>query len=103
MSKEVFIVSAVRTPIGSFGGTLADTEATILGAMAIKAALNRIHLDPKEVNEVFYGQVLQAGAGQAPVTQACFESRNTQYCTRYYGEQSLCIGYEIYNVCRTKH
>jgi acetyl-CoA C-acetyltransferase len=70
MSKEVYIVSAVRTPIGSFGGTLAGTSATKLGAAAIKGALDKIKLDPKEVQEVFMGSVLQANLGQAPARQA---------------------------------
>ncbi len=68
--KEVYIVSAVRTPIGSFGGALAPLSATQLGATAIKAAFERIKLDPKEVQEVFMGNVLSANVGQAPVTQA---------------------------------
>lgn len=68
--KEVVIVSAVRTPIGSFGGSLATVSATQLGATAIKGALNKINLDPKEVQEVFMGNVLQAGLGQAPARQA---------------------------------
>src|SRR5436190_16918640 len=68
--KEVVIVSAVRTPIGSFGGALSSLSATKLGAEAIKAVLERIKLDPKEVQEVFMGNVLSAGIGQAPVTQA---------------------------------
>lgn len=68
--KEVYIVSAVRTPIGSFGGVLAPMSATQLGAAAIKGALEKIKLDPKEVQEVYMGNVLSAGIGQAPVTQA---------------------------------
>lgn len=68
--KEVYIVSAVRTPIGSFGGTLAATPATKLGAAAIKGALDKIKLDPKSVTEVFMGSVLQANLGQAPARQA---------------------------------
>ncbi len=68
--KEVVIVSAVRTPIGNFGGSLSALSATQLGAEAIKAALGKIKLDPKEVKEVFMGNVLSAGVGQAPVTQA---------------------------------
>ncbi len=68
--KEVYIVSAVRTPIGSFGGSLSTVPATKLGAIAIKAALERAGVNPAEVNEVFMGNVLQAGEGQAPVTQA---------------------------------
>lgn len=70
MSKEVYIVSAVRTPMGSFGGTLAGISATKLGAVAIKGALERINLDPKLVNEVFMGSVMQANLGQAPARQA---------------------------------
>ncbi|GGH64567.1 acetyl-CoA C-acyltransferase [Phaeocystidibacter marisrubri] len=68
--KEVVIVSAVRTPIGSFGGSLASVNAAQLGATAIKGALNKINLDPKEVQEVFMGNVLQANVGQAPARQA---------------------------------
>src|SRR5215203_1328669 len=68
--REVYIVSAVRTPIGSFGGALSSMSATQLGALAIKSALERIKLDPKEVQEVFMGNVLSASLGQAPVTQA---------------------------------
>jgi acetyl-CoA C-acetyltransferase len=70
MSKEVYIVSAVRTPLGSFGGSLAGVSATKLGAVAIKGALDKINLDPKLVNEVFMGSVLQANLGQAPARQA---------------------------------
>ncbi len=68
--KEVYIVSAVRTPMGSFGGTLAGVSATQLGAVAIKGALERIKLDGNLVNEVFMGSVLQANLGQAPARQA---------------------------------
>lgn len=68
--KEVYIVSAVRTPMGSFGGALASVSATQLGATAIKGALEKIKLDPKEVQEVYMGNVLQAGLGQAPARQA---------------------------------
>ncbi|NVK27862.1 MAG: acetyl-CoA C-acyltransferase [Flavobacteriia bacterium] len=68
--KEVVIVSAVRTPIGSFGGSLASVPATKLGATAIKGALDKINLDPALVQEVFMGNVLQANLGQAPARQA---------------------------------
>ena len=68
--KEVVIASAVRTPIGSFLGSLAGIPAPKLGAAAIKAALERIDLDPKLVDEVFMGNVVQAGTGQAPAKQA---------------------------------
>lgn len=70
MSKEVFIVSAVRTPIGSFGGSLSALSATQLGAIAIKGAIEKINLDPTMVEEVIMGSVLQAGLGQAPARQA---------------------------------
>jgi acetyl-CoA C-acetyltransferase len=70
MMKEVYIVSAVRTPMGSFGGVFAGMSATQLGAVAIKGALEKINLDPKMVNEVYMGSVLQANLGQAPARQA---------------------------------
>ncbi|MFB9054226.1 acetyl-CoA C-acyltransferase [Formosa undariae] len=70
MSKEVVIVSAIRTPIGSFLGSLSTIPAPKLGAIAIKGALDKISLDAHLVEEVFMGQVLQAGAGQAPAKQA---------------------------------
>lgn len=68
--KEVYIVSAVRTPLGSFGGVFAGISSTQLGAYAIKGALDKIKLDGKEVTEVFMGSVLQANLGQAPARQA---------------------------------
>lgn len=68
--KEVYIVSAVRTPIGSWGGALKDFSATKLGAIAIKGALERAGISPAEVNEVLMGSVLQANLGQAPARQA---------------------------------
>jgi acetyl-CoA C-acetyltransferase len=68
--KEVVIVAAVRTPMGSFGGSLANIPAPQLGAVAIKGALEKINLNPALVEEVFMGQVLQANVGQAPARQA---------------------------------
>lgn len=68
--KEVYIVSAVRTPIGSFGGVLSSVNAPRLGAAAIRGAMEKAGVDTKEVNEVFMGCVLQAGLGQAPARQA---------------------------------
>jgi len=68
--KEVVIVSAVRTAMGSFGGTLASVSSTRLGATAIKAALERAGVKPEQVNEVIMGSVLQANLGQAPARQA---------------------------------
>ncbi len=70
MSKRVVIVSAVRTPIGSFMGSLSAVPAPKLGAIAIKGALDKIQLDPNLVDEVFMGNVIQAGVGQAPARQA---------------------------------
>ena len=68
--KEVVIVSAVRTPIGSFNGSLSALSATQLGAVAIKAAIEKAGISGDQVNEVFMGNVLQANVGQSPVTQA---------------------------------
>ena len=68
--KEVVIVSAIRTPIGSFMGSLSTVPAPQLGAIAIKEALARINLDPELVDEVLMGNVLSTGTGQAPAKQA---------------------------------
>ncbi|MBL7806905.1 MAG: acetyl-CoA C-acyltransferase [Saprospiraceae bacterium] len=68
--QEVFIVSAVRTPIGSFGGSLAGVSATQLGAAAIKGALEKAGVSPDQVNEVLMGNVVSANLGQAPARQA---------------------------------
>jgi len=68
--KEVVIVSAVRTPIGSFGGSLAQFSATQLGGFAIKAAIEKAGLKPEQIQEVYMGNVLSANLGQAPATQA---------------------------------
>jgi len=70
MNKKVVIVSAVRTPIGSFMGSLSSVPATKLGAAAIKGALDKIKLNPTLVDEVLMGNVVQAGNGQAPARQA---------------------------------
>lgn len=68
--KEVVIVSAVRTPMGSWGGSLKDFSATQLGAIAIKGALAKINMDPATVTDVVMGCVMQANLGQAPARQA---------------------------------
>jgi acetyl-CoA C-acetyltransferase len=68
--KEVYIVSAVRTPLGSWGGSLKDFSATQLGAFAIKGAIEKAGISPNEVNEVLMGCVMQANLGQAPARQA---------------------------------
>lgn len=83
MNKKVVIVSAVRTPIGSFMGALSNIPATKLGAIAIKGALDKINLDPNLVDEVIMGNVVQAGNGQAPARQAALYAGlpNTVSCT----------------------
>ena len=83
MNKRVVIVSAVRTPIGSFMGGLSTVTAPKLGAAAIKGALDKINLDPNLIDEVFMGNVVQAGTGQAPARQAAiFAGLNTSVaCT----------------------
>lgn len=83
MSKKVVIVAAVRTPIGSFMGGLANVSAPQLGAAAIKGALDKINLDPNLVDEVLMGNVIQAGVGQAPARQAALFAglKNTVPCT----------------------
>src|SRR4249920_3127191 len=68
--KEVYIIAAVRTPMGSFGGSLKDFSATKLGAVAIKGALEKAGVKPELVNDVLMGSVLQANLGQAPARQA---------------------------------
>jgi acetyl-CoA C-acetyltransferase len=68
--KDVVIVAAVRTPVGSFGGSLAGFSATQLGGIAIKAAVEKAGLKPENIQEVYMGNVLSANLGQAPATQA---------------------------------
>ncbi len=70
MNNKIVIVSAVRTPIGSFMGALSTVTAPQLGAIAIKGALEKIKLNPELIDEVFMGNVVQAGVGQAPARQA---------------------------------
>ena len=70
MNKEVYIVAAVRTPIGSFGGCLSSISATALGGIAIKGALEKAGLPKDLIDEVIMGSVIQAGLGQAPARQA---------------------------------
>jgi acetyl-CoA C-acetyltransferase len=81
--KEVVIVAVARTPIGSFLGSLSTIPAPKLGAIAIKGVLNKINLDPKLVDEVFMGNVVSAGLGQAPAKQAAIFAGipNTVPCT----------------------
>ncbi len=70
-TREVYIVAAVRTPIGSFGGSLKDLSATKLGAIAINGAIAQAGIKPEMVDELLMGSVLQANLGQAPARQAC--------------------------------
>ncbi len=81
--KEVYIVSAVRTPIGSFGGALSGVSATKLGSIVVKAAVEKSGIKPEDVNEVFMGNVLSANLGQAPARQAALFAGlpNTVPCT----------------------
>lgn len=72
--REVVIVSAVRTPVGSFSGTLAQIPATELGALVIKEAINRAGITPDQVDEVILGNVLQGGQGQNPARQAAIKA-----------------------------
>jgi acetyl-CoA C-acetyltransferase len=83
MSNDIVIVSAVRTPIGSFLGSLANIPATKLGEIAIKGALSKINLKPELVDEVLMGNVVQANNGQAPARQAAMGAGipNTVPCT----------------------
>lgn len=83
MTKDIVIVSYARTPIGSFLGSLSNTPATKLGSIAIKGALDKIGLSPDSVDEVFMGNVVQAGEGQAPAKQAALGAGipNTVPCT----------------------
>lgn len=81
--NQVVVVSAVRTPIGSFMGSLSSIPSTELGAVAIKGAVDKIGLDTSLIDEVFMGQVVQAGAGQGPARQAALLAGRPQHipCT----------------------
>jgi acetyl-CoA C-acetyltransferase len=83
MSKKVYIVAAARTPMGAFMGGLSTVPATRLGSIAIEGALNKGNVKPEIVDEVFMGNVLQAGVGQAPARQAALGAGlpNTVPCT----------------------
>src|SRR5213595_3063266 len=72
--EEIYIVGAVRTPIGKLGGTLAKTSATDLGALVIRDVLKRAGVKPEQVSEVIMGQVLTAGVGQNPARQAAIKA-----------------------------
>jgi acetyl-CoA C-acetyltransferase len=74
MSTDIVIVAAARTAVGKFGGTLAKTPASELGAAVIKALLERSGVSGEQIGEVILGQVLQAGTGQNPARQALIKS-----------------------------
>lgn len=102
MLKKVVIVSAVRTPIGSFMGSLSTVPAPRLGAVAIKGALDKIQLDVNLVDEVFMGSVIQAGLGQAPARQAAIYAGipNSVACTTVNkvcasGMKSVMLGAQV--------
>ena len=106
--QEVYIVSAVRTPLGSFGGSLANIPATKLGAVAIKGALEKANVPADQVNEVFMGNVISANLGQAPARQAAFHAGVPHHvsCTTVnkvcasgmksimFGAQAIMLGYD---------
>ena len=89
MSDDVVIVSAARTPVGSFNGAFATTPAHDLGAVAIKAALERAKLDPARVSEVIMGQILTAAQGQNPARQAAIAA-GLPVETSAWGVNMLC-------------
>ncbi len=88
-STSIVVASAARTPVGSFNGAFANTPAHELGAIAVKEALARASVDPKEVDEVILGQILTAGAGQNPVRQAAMAAGVPQEATAW-GLNQLC-------------
>ena len=106
--NKVYVISAVRTPIGSFGGMLSGISATTLGAKAIKGALDKAKLPPSAVEEVFMGNVVSANLGQAPARQAAMEAGipDTVPCTTInkvcssgaksimFGAQSIMLGHK---------
>lgn len=77
--RQVVIASVVRTAIGSFGGALKDLPATELGGLVIKEVLRRARIRPEKVEQVFMGNVLQAGQGQNPARQAAANAGISQY------------------------
>jgi len=89
MAQSIVIASAARTPVGSFNGAFADTPAHVLGATAIREALARAGVDPKEVDEVILGQILSAGQGQNPARQAAMAAGIPQETTAW-GLNQLC-------------
>ena len=88
-SGEIVIVGAARTPVGSFGGAFGSMPAHELGKVAIKAALERAGVSPDDVDEVIFGQVLTAGAGQNPARQAAIAAGIPEKATAW-GLNQVC-------------
>ena len=89
MSASIVVVSAARTPVGSFNGAFANTPAHDLGAIAIREVLARAKVDPKEIDEVILGQILTAGQGQNPARQAAINAGIPNEATAW-GLNQLC-------------
>ena len=103
MSKtDVVIVSAARTPIGSFLGALAKVSATELGSIAIRAAVERAGIDAVDVGEVFMGCVLTAGLGQAPARQAALGAGPAQATPADHGQQGVRLRLEGRDASRAR-
>lgn len=102
MSKnDVFVISALRTPLGTFGGTLSNIPATELGALVIKHMLSQQQIDPSQVDEVIVGQVLSAGCGQNPARQTAIKAGISEHSSAFSinkvcgsGLKSLQLGYQ---------
>ena len=92
MAQDIVIVSAARTPVGSFNGTLASQTAAQLGSVALQAAMARAKVEAGEVDEVILGQVLAAGQGQNPARQAVDRRRHSQYHSGLGHEPAVRLG-----------
>jgi hypothetical protein len=102
MSDSIVIVSAARTPMGSFQGDFASLAAHDLGGVAIKAAVERAGIQPALVDEVLFGNCLMAGQGQAPARQAALQGRPAQERRRRHAEQDVRLGHARGHV-RARH
>lgn len=95
--KDVVIVSAVRTPIGNFGGVFKNTSAVQLGVVAVKEAISRIKLDLSEIDEVIIGNVLQAGLGQNVARQIAINSGIPSSVPSYTVNKLCGSGLKVFN------
>ena len=89
---EAYILSAARTPIGKFGGSLASLTAVDLGVVAAKAAISRAHIDPKQIEETIFGNARQAGGGPNPARQISIRSGIPQEVPAYTVNQACASG-----------